>query len=64
MVLIKQTYNTQDKHKKPKQRTNLNQTNSGLVASYDFRETDRVYSNKKTQLLARASVIIIKTSSF
>ena len=44
MVLTKQTYNNQDKYKKPKdiykkpQKLNLTyQTNPGLVASYDIR---------------------------
>jgi len=47
MVLTKQTYNTQDKHKNPKQQ---NPTNPGLVASLTTfgQETDHVYSNKKT----------------
>jgi len=40
VVLTRQTYNTQDKHKKPKdkhkkqQKLNQNHTNPGLVASY------------------------------
>ena len=40
MVLTKQTYNNQDKYKKPKdihkKPQKLNQTNPDLVASYDF----------------------------
>ena len=47
MVLTKQTYNNQDKYKKP-QKLNLTkpQSNPGLVASYDIQPvTDQAYSN-------------------
>jgi len=67
MVLTKQTYNNQDKHKKPKEtpktkpkKTKLTLVQSPLMTS--DQETDRAYSNKNYSSQSQHRAINIQNS--